>query len=270
VRRYSGDAFRLDEVESLLGIEPTVIKGAAGDRPRQTRAIGLQQTLDIGDGGEAARRNHRNGQRFGERQSRLDIQAFQHAIARYVGIDDRRDAGVLEPIGKLERGQLGRRGPTLVTDRDFPRLAYVPLVAACPNTVGEREELTDRGGTPCLLKELARRKYEIGALVLNRALPESLAHHETELAAAELAADAAPIAAVTAEALGVDPAATQRVLAQTASSSAQWAVVARREAAARDRVSTAAPLVVTVPSLDDEVGDLSGILALGRALGAPT
>jgi len=136
------------------------------------------------------------------------------------------------------------------------------LVVATPEPAPLRE-------AEFFLKELARRKYEIGGLVLNRALPESLAHHDTELAAAELAAQVAQVASETAAVLGADPAATERVLAQTASSSAQWSVVARREAAARDRVATAAPLVVTVPSLDDEVGDLSGILALGRVLGAP-
>jgi len=120
------------------------------------------------------------------------------------------------------------------------------------------------------LKELQVRKYEIGALILNRALPATLALHETEVAAAELCAHVAAIGEAVAGSLGLEAAASERVLAATAASSAQWAVVARREAAARDRVADAAPLVVTVPSLDDEVGDLGGILALGRILGSST
>ena len=120
------------------------------------------------------------------------------------------------------------------------------------------------------LRELDRRHYEVGALVLNRALPASLADPETELAANELGSDAAALAAVAADDLGVEPGATERVLRVAAASAREWAVVARREAAARDRVAHAAPLVVTVPSLDEEIGDLSGLVLLGRALGAPT
>ena len=137
------------------------------------------------------------------------------------------------------------------------------LVIATPEPAPLRE-------AEFFLHELSARRYEIGALVLNRALPATLAHHETELAAAELASSAAAIAAEVAPSLGLDGAVTERVLAAAAASSAEWAVVARREAAARDRVASAAPLVVTVPSLDDEVGDLSGILTLGRILGSST
>ena len=46
--------------------------------------------------------------------------------------------------------------------------------------------------------------------------------------------------------------------------------MARREAAARDRLVGAAPVVVTVPSLDDEVDTLSGIAALAGVLDAAT
>jgi anion-transporting ArsA/GET3 family ATPase len=157
--------------------------------------------------------------------------------------------------GFIERAQAVSR---LLSDE---RTSF--LVVATPETAPLRE-------AEFFLRELNRRHFEVGALVLNRALPESLAQQRTELAAAELAASATEMAQATASAMGTDAVATERVLAAIAQSSAQWSVVARREAAARDRVADASPLVVTVPSLDDEVGDLAGIVTLGRILGSPT
>jgi anion-transporting ArsA/GET3 family ATPase len=117
------------------------------------------------------------------------------------------------------------------------------------------------------LKELSTRRYEVGALVLNRALPASLSGPATEAAAEALAADADGIAKVAARELDLDEEAAARVLRVAATSAREWSVVARREAAARERMASAAPLVVTVPSLDGEVGDLEGILALSGTLG---
>jgi anion-transporting ArsA/GET3 family ATPase len=135
------------------------------------------------------------------------------------------------------------------------------LVVATPEAVPLRE-------AEFFLRELRSRRYEIGAVVLNRALPASLATPETERAAAELQGDASSVAAAVAPAVGLDVVVAERVVGVVAASAASWAVVARREAASRDRVARTAPLVVTVPSLDDEVGDLTGIVAISRALGA--
>ena len=48
---------------------------------------------------------------------RFEIEPGEHAVARDVGIDDGRDAGVLEAAGKVERGHLARLGPAF--DRDL-------------------------------------------------------------------------------------------------------------------------------------------------------
>ncbi|HEY8081746.1 MAG TPA: ArsA-related P-loop ATPase [Acidimicrobiales bacterium] len=135
------------------------------------------------------------------------------------------------------------------------------LVVATPEAAPVRE-------ADFFLDELTRRGYEIGALVLNRALPASLALNETEVAAADLAATAPQVAGEVAASLGLDAAAAERVLAATGSAARDWAVVARREAAVRDRLATIAPLVVTIPNFDDEVSDLQGLLALSAHLGA--
>ncbi|HLK46313.1 MAG TPA: ArsA-related P-loop ATPase [Acidimicrobiales bacterium] len=133
------------------------------------------------------------------------------------------------------------------------------LVVATPEAAPLRE-------AEFFLRELAKRRYEVGALVLNRALPPSLSELATEAAADELVASADVVGAAAAAATGLDVTTTTRVLAAAAASARQWSVVARREAVARDRVAGAAPLVATVPSLDEEIGDLQGIRAVAAVL----
>ena len=139
------------------------------------------------------------------------------------------------------------------------------LVVATPEPTPLRE-------ADFFLRELATRRYEVGALVLNRALPAVARRpRRPRPPAEELAADADGIGkAVARRARPRRGGRRQRVLRVAATSASEWSVVARREAAARDRdVARDAPLVVTVPSLDGEVGDLEGILALAGVLGAP-
>jgi anion-transporting ArsA/GET3 family ATPase len=118
------------------------------------------------------------------------------------------------------------------------------------------------------LRELGRRRYEVGALVLNRALPATLSRPATEAAAEALAAGVGDVAKGAASELDLDVDVAARVLATAAVAAREWGIVARREAAARERVARDAPLVLTVPSLDGEIGDLEGILALAGVLGS--
>jgi anion-transporting ArsA/GET3 family ATPase len=136
------------------------------------------------------------------------------------------------------------------------------LVVATPEPAPLRE-------AEFFLRELASRHYEIGALVLNRALPASLSLGATEVAADELGRETASFAATTAAELAIDVEAAERVLGVAAHATREWSVVARREAAARDRVARAAPVVVTVPSLDEEIGSLEGIVTLAGILATP-
>ena len=140
------------------------------------------------------------------------------------------------------------------------RTSFVVVATPEPSPLREAE---------FFLTELGRRRYEVGAVVLNRALPASLAEPATEAAADALAGDMAAFAKASATELGLDEATCERVLRTAASSGRAWSVVARREAAARERVARDARLVVTVPSLDGEVGDLEGILTLAGVLGSP-
>lgn len=135
------------------------------------------------------------------------------------------------------------------------------LVVATPEPTPLRE-------ADFFLSALADRHYDVGALVLNRTLPDALAEPATEQAATELAAIAEAVAAQVAEGLAAEPEDLQRVLAEVAQTAGRWAVVARREAAARDVAASTAPRLVTVPNLDEEVGDLRGIREIAAAIGA--
>ncbi len=60
------------------------------------------------------------------------VQSFQHTVALDVGVDDRRNARVLETAGEIGRCQLTRFGPAF--DRDLATLG----VDADRNLTGER------------------------------------------------------------------------------------------------------------------------------------
>src|SRR5580693_7353425 len=82
-------------------IEPAVVERAAGDGTLQFLRAGLQQCTHVIERGEAARGDDRYGDLLGQRDRRIEIEALEHAVARDVGIDDGRDAGVLEATGEF-------------------------------------------------------------------------------------------------------------------------------------------------------------------------
>ena len=108
--------------QRLGRVEPAVIERAAGDGAFEDGAVGLEQALDVGERGEAARGDHRDRDGAGERQRRRDVEALQHAVAVDVGVDDRGDAGVLEAAGEIDGVHLGRLGPALHRDRAAARV----------------------------------------------------------------------------------------------------------------------------------------------------
>ena len=80
-------------------------------------AARLQQRLDVLDRGKTAGGDHGDRDALGQRDGRVEIEALQQAVARDVGVDDRGDAGVLEPLRDFERGHLRGLGPAF--DRDL-------------------------------------------------------------------------------------------------------------------------------------------------------
>ena len=90
--------------------------------PASFRGARLQQPLDVGQRGEAARGDDRNRDRVGERDGGVEIEALEQAVAGDVGIDDGGDAGILEAPGDVERRKFGGFRPAL--DRD-PAVARI-------------------------------------------------------------------------------------------------------------------------------------------------
>jgi anion-transporting ArsA/GET3 family ATPase len=128
--------------------------------------------------------------------------------------------------------------------------------------------------------ELTTRHFDLGALVLNKALPEYLLSADGERAADVLGREsddlARELARTGASSALADPGATARVLRTLADSFHNYEVVARREAELRTELGRIAPpgpeVVLTVPSFDADIADVRGLARIGEVLfahGAP-
>jgi anion-transporting ArsA/GET3 family ATPase len=112
---------------------------------------------------------------------------------------------------------------------------------------------------------LDERGLQLGAVVLNKVLPEWFLDRGATAAARTMRRDGERLAAGLPEALG-DPAQVARVLREVGDSFLNFGVVARREAEIRAELSAAPEVVAAVPHLDRDVVDLGGLLRVGGAL----
>jgi anion-transporting ArsA/GET3 family ATPase len=143
---------------------------------------------------------------------------------------------------------------------DDPRTAFVVVTTLEPAPSREAGYFVD---------ELSRRNLNLGGIVVNKVLPESLLDSRSQRAARCLSEHASEIAsrlAVDGTDDGLDGTTSARVLAEVGDSFANFAVVARREAELRADLATRAGPIVAVPYLDHDVADLGGLLALGASL----
>ena len=122
-----------------------------------------------------------------------------------------------------------------------------------------------------LARELVARDYHLGAIVANRVLPSSLTRRGALTSANRLAAkvdDDAFVGAVAAELRrpgrgnAVEPKVVRDVLAEIATRFHDVVTVAMREAERRAELAELAPQVIDAPTLDSDVFDLTGLLAL--------
>ena len=114
---------------------------------------------------------------------------------------------------------------------------------------------------------LAGRRYHVGALVLNRVLPEFLLDRSATAVARRLTHDAADLSEVFRSPLGVgDDEPLESVLGQVGQSYLDYQVVARREAEQRAELSSTPDLCLTVPALEGDIHSLGGLLDLGGRL----
>ena len=113
------------------------------------------------------------------------------------------------------------------------------------------------------------RGFHLGALVLNKTLPDALRSAEGRQAADALLADAAGVAAKLAE-RGLDGLEerddTGRVLRTCATTFRDYSIVATRERELRDELERLPETVAVLPALEDDVHDVAGLATIGEHL----
>jgi anion-transporting ArsA/GET3 family ATPase len=115
-------------------------------------------------------------------------------------------------------------------------------------------------------------KFHLGALVLNRTLPDSLLSPDGARSATRFVDDAPAIAAELAGSVGTatpalaDQTRTARVLRTVGESFRNFSLVAKREAELRNELKRRPEVLARVPSFDDEITDLTGLTKVGAAL----
>jgi hypothetical protein len=118
-------------------------------------------------------------------------------------------------------------------------------------------------------EQLTRRDFHLGALILNRTLPQYLLSPEGDRAAEAFAAEAGPLSASLAD-LGVpalaDPARDARVLGTISDSFNNFAVVAKREAELRAELVRVPEVVADVPAFESDIGDIGGLARIAQHL----
>ena len=117
------------------------------------------------------------------------------------------------------------------------------------------------------MKLLVERDLHLGALVLNKVLPDSMRDRAGAETAKRLVDESEAVAANLAKRLGADPN-FARVLEEVGQNFVDLSVVAKRETTLRSEMSRLPDVVATVPALTEDVSDLTGLLEIGRHLWA--
>ncbi len=108
--------------------------------------------------------------------------------------------------------------------------------------------------------ELTARKLHLGAIILNKVLPEYLRDSATARLAQHMADQVDSLGA----GLTDDPVVAARVLGEVAESFLHFGIVARREAEQQNELKGAPDILVTVPFFDADIYDMEGLIRLGR------
>jgi anion-transporting ArsA/GET3 family ATPase len=119
-------------------------------------------------------------------------------------------------------------------------------------------------------EQLSARRYHLGALVLNKTLPDYLLEPDAAATADVLVADAPTIAGALAQESDApelaDPERTARVLRTVGESFRNFAVVAKREAELRAELGRQPEVVSTVPNFEIDIYDIAGLARIGEHL----
>ena len=115
------------------------------------------------------------------------------------------------------------------------------------------------------IRALSGKKLHLGAVVLNKVLPDYLCSDEASDVARRLSHEPGPIAVALPETYG-DPDVVARVLGELGESFLNFQVVAKREAEQRAELGSVPDVVAAVPYMDSDIYDLDGLLAVGDRL----
>ncbi|HEX6312036.1 MAG TPA: ArsA-related P-loop ATPase [Acidimicrobiia bacterium] len=120
-------------------------------------------------------------------------------------------------------------------------------------------------------EQLSARRYHLGALVLNKTLPDYLLDPDAAHAAHKLASNAPAIAAAVTDSGALpddvaDPDRVARVLKTVGESFLNFSVVAKREAELRAELGRQPEVVATVPNFEIDIYDVSGLSRIGEHL----
>jgi anion-transporting ArsA/GET3 family ATPase len=160
--------------------------------------------------------------------------------------------------GFVERARAVER---LLADR---RTTFVVVSTLEPAPVAEAEFFVDA---------LSTRSFNLGGVVLNKVLPDYLLDPGAAEVAGRLVAEGPKLAAEMVPVdSGVDDTGSARrevlarVLAEVGESFLNYRVVATREAEQRGELARVPDVVASVPYFDADIFELSGLLAMGRAV----
>jgi anion-transporting ArsA/GET3 family ATPase len=115
------------------------------------------------------------------------------------------------------------------------------------------------------IEELQRRKLHLGAVVLNKVLPDYLRDRKAAASAKTLATEAQSLGKALAdhvEGIG-DAKVLERVLREVGESFLNFQVVATREAETQAELAASPEVIATVPYFDSDIYDLTGLIRLG-------
>ena len=121
-------------------------------------------------------------------------------------------------------------------------------------------------------EQLTARKLHLGAIVLNKVLPDYLRGRGGAKVAEAMKDRAEELAGALAPSLGSgdaalgDPDQIARVLTEVADSYLNFQIVALREMEERSTLAVAPDVLATVPFFDTDIYDLSGLLRLGEQI----
>jgi anion-transporting ArsA/GET3 family ATPase len=115
---------------------------------------------------------------------------------------------------------------------------------------------------------LSAKKFNLGAVVLNKVLPSYLRDEHATAVADRIVEDAGPIAQhlVDERIVEADPPQLERVLTEVGQNFLRFQLVSQREAEQQAELGRTPEIVVTVPYFDTDIVDLAGLLRLGETM----